>query len=316
MKALVTGGSGFIGSHIASLLLSHNHEVTVLDSSESSLPERAGGATLIRASVTNAKEVEEACKGCDWVFHEAAIVSVPESFKDPEKTHEVNVGGTINVLEACRKNDVERVVLASSAAVYGDAPGLPKKETDEPAPQSPYGDSKLQNELDARRYFEEHSLKTVSLRYFNVYGPGQKADSQYSGVISRFLHCALHGKRPMIYGDGSQTRDFVFAKDVAEANLLCAESRKAPGEVFNIAGGSAISLLELWGKIAAVSGCNLEPVFEEKREGDILHSLASIEKAASLLGYKPATSLKRGISETFNWMKAENGDTQKGQITF
>jgi nucleoside-diphosphate-sugar epimerase len=313
MKALVTGGSGFIGSHIASLLLSHNHEVTVLDSSESSLPERARGATLIRASITDAKKVEEACRGCDWVFHEAAIVSVPESFKDPAKTKEVNVGGTLNVLEACRKNDVGRMALASSAAIYGDAPGLPKKETDAPSPQSPYGESKLQNELDARRYFEEYSLKAVSLRYFNVYGPGQKAASQYSGVISRFLHCALHGERPTIYGDGTQTRDFVFAKDVAEANLLCAESEKAPGEVFNIAGGSAISLIELWDKIAAVSGCNLEPVFEEKREGDILHSLASIEKASTLLGYKPATSLNKGLSETLDWMKAENGEEEGGE---
>lgn len=307
MKALVTGGSGFIGSHIASLLLSHNHEVTILDSSESSLPDRARGATLVRASITDAKKVGEACRGCGWVFHEAAVVSVPESFKDPERTREVNVGGTLNVLEACRKNDVERVVLASSAAVYGDAPGLPKRETDTPFPQSPYGESKLQNEKDARRYFEEHSLKAVSLRYFNVYGPGQKATSQYSGVISRFLHCALHGKRPVIYGDGKQTRDFVFARDVAEANLLCAESEKAPGETFNIAGGSAISLLELWDKVSSVSGCSMEPVFEGRREGDILHSLASIEKASALLGYKPATSLKKGLSATFDWMKTENG---------
>ncbi len=307
MKALVTGGCGFIGSHIASLLLTHSHEVTILDSAKCALPERTEGATLIRASITDPKIVDDACKGCDCVFHEAALISVPESFKNPEATLKVNIEGTINVLEACRKHDVKRVVLASSAAIYGDAPGLPKKETDTPAPQSPYGESKLQNEIDAKKYFEQYSLPAVSLRYFNVYGPGQKPSSQYSGVISRFIHASLHNKRPTIYGDGTQTRDFVFAKDVAEANLLCAESKNAPGEIFNIAGGKEISLLRLWEEISSVSGCALKPEFKERRKGDIMHSLSSIEKAKSLLGYKPQTSLKKGLSSTLNWMKAENG---------
>jgi UDP-glucose 4-epimerase len=307
MKALVTGGCGFIGSHIASLLISHNHEVVILDNAKAPLPERAEGSTLIRASITDKGAVGEACRGCDFVFHEAALISVPESFKNPEKTSKVNVEGTRNVLEACRKCDIKRVVIASSAAIYGDAPGLPKKETDTPAPQSPYGESKLQNELDARRYFDEYSLGAVSLRYFNVYGPGQKPDSPYSGVISRFLHCALKNESPTIYGNGSQTRDFVFAKDVAEANLLCMESKNAPGETFNIAGGKQASLLELWDAISKISGCKSKPIFKGSRKGDILHSLASIEKAQSFLGYSPRVPLKEGLEKTLDWMKGTIG---------
>ncbi len=297
MKVLVTGGCGFIGSNLSIKLASLGYETHILDlATQPALP-LPKQAKIHKGSITDPKEVDSLVSGCAFVFHQAAQISVVDSIKNPKRTHEINVEGTRNVLESCRKHNVKRVVLASSAAVYGDAPGLPKKETDIPKPISPYGESKLQNESDARKYLEEYGLETICLRYFNVYGPGQKADSPYSGVISRFLDCAIHNKQPTIFGDGKQTRDFVFVEDVVNANVLATEAKRAAGEVFNIGTGKEVSLLELWKTIKTISGCKLEPKFEPKREGDIYRSVASIEKARDSLSYSPVFGIKKGLGK-------------------
>lgn len=302
MQCLVTGGAGFIGSNLAATLLSRGHPVRIMDTSKEPAVELGGDAVFHTCDICSREDVLSSVQGCDVVFHEAAMISVSESIRHPGTAHRINVEGTRNVLEACRKSGVKRVVLASSAAVYGNEPGLPKKETDLAKPASPYGESKLQNEKDALRYFEEHGLETVCLRYFNVYGPGQKPDSPYSGVISRFLHCAATGNRPTIHGDGKQTRDFVFVQDVVSANLLCMEKKEAAGRVFNIATGTEVSLLGLWEAVKKVSGASAEPVFAPEREGDIRRSVASIEMAREALGFEPAYSLEQGLEKTLAHM--------------
>lgn len=303
MRVLVTGGLGFIGSHLSSALLSAGHEVHMLDNSPFPPPERTKGAKFHRGSITNPKDADSAVSGCDFVFHEAAQISVADSIRNPKRTHEINVEGTQNVLEACRKHEVKRAVLASSAAVYGNAPGIPKKETETPDPISPYGESKLRNELDAKKYFKEYGLETVCLRYFNVYGPGQPPDS---GIIPRLISSALHNEPPRIFGDGKQTRDFVFVEDVVLANILAAETSGVGGEVFNIGSGAETSLLSLWKTISGISGCKLAPKFEPAREGDILRSVASIEKAKAKLVYSPKYKLKDGIRKTFEFYKKQS----------
>ena len=301
-KVLITGGSGFIGSNLSKELLSKGHEVHILDiSDKSSLT--LEGAILHRGSITHSDIVESAIEGCEVVFHEAALTSVSDSIENPEKFRKVNVWGTRNVLEVCRKHDVKKVVLASSAAVYGDESILPKTEESPTKPISPYAESKLQNEKDAKEYFKEYGLETVSLRYFNVYGPGQDPKSPYSGVISKFMDCTIEKKQPTIFGDGKQTRDFVFVEDVVNANLLAMEKKGIGGEAFNIAIGKETSVLELWNVIKELSGSAFEPSMSPKREGDILRSVASIEKAKKMLGYEPKYSIKEGLEKTMEWMK-------------
>lgn len=300
MKAIVTGGAGFIGSGIASKLLSQGHEVHIIDILQPPQWLIHKGALFHKADITDAGSLPPLFSGAQAVFHEAAQVSVPDSVRNPQKTHRINVEGTRNVLEACRKSGVEKAILASSAAVYGNTASLPKTETDQLSPASPYGESKMQNETDARDYSERHGINAVCLRYFNVYGPMQKGDS---GVIPRFMNLALAGKPPTIYGDGKQTRDFVFIDDVVEANLLCMEKSGLGGEVFNVGTGTETSLIGLWKTICSAMGKNISPIFEEEREGDISRSVACIEKARKHLGYEPAFSLEAGIKRTAEWMK-------------
>lgn len=307
MNVLITGGAGFIGSNLTHSFIRDGGEVTVLDDlyngTLQKIQKTIKKIKFVEGSVTNAGVVEKAVSGCEVVFHEAALISVPDSFKNPEKFREVNVQGTRNVLEACRKHDVEKVVLASSAAIYGDEPSIPKTEESPVLPQSPYAESKLQNEKDAKRYFEEYGLETVCLRYFNVYGPGQDPKSPYSGVISKFAECALENREPVIFGDGKQTRDFVFVRDVVNANILAMEKKGIGGEVFNVATGKETSLLELWGHLKEISGASAEPVFREKRDGDIYRSVAGIEKAGKVLGYEPQYSIRKGLDKTMEWVK-------------
>ncbi|HSB46968.1 MAG TPA: SDR family oxidoreductase [Candidatus Bilamarchaeum sp.] len=294
---LVTGGAGFIGSHIAELLLSAGHAVTILDNlssgRKSSIPH---GAKLVRGSVTDRKAVDKAMEGIDCVFHEAAIVSVAFSMKEPIKTMEVNAGGTGTVLESALSSGAKKVVIASSAAVYGDSPP-PLREDSPLRPISPYGESKLACERLAGSYSKEHGLKAVSLRYFNVYGPRQDPSSPYSGVIARFMDAARRGGRPTIFGDGTQTRDFIYVKDVARANLHAME-RGESGE-FNIGSGKPVSVLWLWGSIKGIARSGGEPEFAPAREGDIKHSLADISKAKKSLGFEPGYSLEAGLRETW-----------------
>ncbi len=306
MKILVTGGSGFIGSNLAKELLFRGDEVHVLDLSDK--PALGLGAALYhRGDVTHLDVVESSVSDCQIVFHEAALTSVPESFRNPEKFRKVNTEGTRNVLEACRKHDVKKIILASSAAVYGDTEKLPLDEGAELKPISPYAESKVQNEKDAKKYFEEYGLETVCLRYFNVYGPGQDPKSPYSGVISKFIDYAIGGKTPTIYGDGKQTRDFVFVKDVVNANILAMEKEGIGGEVFNVATGKETSLLGLWEEIQGISGFTAEPEFAPAREGDILRSVAGIEKAKKMLGYQPKYSIKEGLEKTMEWVSHSVG---------
>jgi UDP-glucose 4-epimerase len=298
-NCLVTGGAGFIGSHIAELLLSNDHSVTVLD-----LPggkKAPGGARFIRGDIADKKSVQEAISGADFVFHQAAIVSVAFSMKEPEKTRLVNVEGTKNVLECALRSGVKKVMLASSAAVYGDSPP-PLKETSLLRPLSPYGESKLECEKLAQS-FQNKGLRTVSLRYFNVYGPHQDPSSPYSGVIAKFIDLALMGKPPTIFGDGLQTRDFVYVKDVAKANLLAMEKADACGE-FNIASGKSVTVSGLYGQIKKLAKSKADPFFTPEREGDIRYSYADISKAGKTLGFRPEFSLEEGLKETMAWAKS------------
>jgi len=310
MTSLITGGAGFIGSNLAHALVDAGENIRILDDlsngSLTNLPQDNEKITFIEGSITDSRIIEDAIKGCKWIFHQAAEISVPDSILHPQKTHQTNVEGTLNVLEAARKHDVGRVVLASSAAVYGDNPALPKTEESSLDPQSPYAESKIQNEADAKRYFQEYGLETICLRYFNVYGPNQNPTSQYSGVISKFMECALKTTPPTVYGSGEQTRDFVFVDDVVSANILAANKKKAAGEIFNIATGTEISILDLWHEISRIANCDESISFAPRREGDILQSIASIEKAKHILGYSPQCSLTEGLKKTMEWMKHGN----------
>ena len=298
-ECLVTGGAGFIGSFMAEALLSEGHSVRILDDfstgSRKNLSSFASDIDLVEGSITDAALVKKMARGVDYVFHEAALVSVAESMRNPEKTMEVNVGGTKNVLDAAVSNNVKKVILASSAAVYGDA-APPLRESVRCAPLSPYGQSKLELERLASEYAKKHSLDSVSLRYFNVYGPRQPADSPYSGVIARFMDAMVKGKRPTICGDGLQTRDFIYVKDVAAANMLAMKAGGA-GEAYNIATGNAITLNKLASTISGLLGRDIKPDYAATRPGDIRHSFADISKAKKSLGFAPEYPLEAGLKE-------------------
>jgi UDP-glucose 4-epimerase len=309
MKYLITGGAGFIGSHLAEQL-STNHEVVILDDfssgSEQNLrwAEGKSNVSLVTGSVTDASLVRSCAEGCEGIFHQAAIASVPASVRDPVGTHEVNCTGTLQVLEAARKTGTKNVVMASSAAVYGDAPALPKTESMVPEPKSPYAIHKCTGEQYGQVYASLYGVKTVCLRYFNVYGPRQNPSSPYSGVISRFAADALQ-KRPLtIFGDGIQTRDFVFVADVVNANI-CAMESDAQG-VFNVGTGLQTDLLTLGEVILSCTGNDSAVIFGPAREGDILHSCADISKAESEFGFVPEYSLQKGLEKTLMWVKEDS----------
>ena len=300
-KVIVTGGAGFIGSHLAEELARRGYQVTILDDLSTGEMEnikellKKGSVQFIQDSITNFSLLKELFQGAIYVFHQAALPSVPRSVKDPLAANEVNITGTLNVLLAARDNKVRKVVYASSSSVYGDTPTLPKKEDMVPHPQSPYAVSKLAGEHYCRVFQEVYGLATACLRYFNVYGPRQNPDSQYAAVIPRFIRWASEGSPLIIFGDGEQTRDFTFIADAVEANILAAESN-ASG-VFNIGRGKSITINELAKLVIKLTGNNVEPVHQEPREGDIRHSLADISKARTL-GYEPRYNLEEGLEET------------------
>ncbi len=300
-KVIVTGGAGFIGSHLAEELARRGYQVTILDDLSTGEMEnikellKKGSVQFIQDSITNFSLLKELFQGAIYVFHQAALPSVPRSVKDPLAANEVNITGTLNVLLAARDNKVRKVVYASSSSVYGDTPTLPKKEDMVPHPQSPYAVSKLAGEHYCRVFQEVYGLATACLRYFNVYGPRQNPDSQYAAVIPRFIRWASEGSPLIIFGDGEQTRDFTFIADAVEANILAAEGN-ASG-VFNIGRGKSIAINELAQLVIKLTGNNVEPVHREPREGDIRHSLADISKARTL-GYEPRYNLEEGLEET------------------
>jgi len=300
-KVIVTGGAGFIGSHLAEELARRGYQVTILDDLSTGEMEnikellKKGSVQFIQDSITNFSLLKELFQGAIYVFHQAAFPSVPRSVKDPLAASEVNITGTLNVLLAARDNKVRKVVYASSSSVYGDTPTLPKKEDMVPHPQSPYAVSKLAGEHYCRVFQEVYGLATACLRYFNVYGPRQNPDSQYAAVIPRFIRWASEGSPLIIFGDGEQTRDFTFIADAVEADILAAESN-ASG-VFNIGRGKSITINELAKLVIKLTGNNVEPVHQEPREGDIRHSLADISKARTF-GYEPRYNLEEGLEET------------------
>ena len=298
MKYLVTGGAGFIGSHICEGLLVAGHEVRVLDNLSSGYEKNVAGLDVdfVKADVRDLEAVAAAAAGGDGIFHEAALVSVPESVEKPLENDAINVTGTLNVLLAAREGGVRRVLLASSAAVYGNNPQLPKREDMLPEPVSPYALGKIAGEYYLRVFAELYGVQTVALRYFNVFGPRQDPGSMYSGVISKFVEVVKSGGTPTVFGDGEQTRDFVYVKDVVAANLLAMTSeRVGRGEVFNVGTGRRTSLLELIETLAAIFGREVKPGFAAERAGDIRHSVSDISRARDLLGYQPEATLEEGL---------------------
>ena len=297
-KLAITGGAGFVGSNLAEALAKENQVVVIDDLSFGRAENLAGiNARFVRGSILDLDLLKTAFQEVDCVFHQAAIASVQRSVQDPVWTGKVGTEGTLNVLVAARDAGVRKVVFASSAAVYGDSTELPKREGMCPDPKSPYAVSKLAGEHHCKVFRELYGLETVSLRYFNVFGPRQDPSSEYSGVISRFISVMAKGESPVIFGDGEQTRDFVYVKDVVRANILA--SRSGSG-VFNIAGGRRTNLNQLTSMIGAILGCNVRPEHGNPRAGDIRDSLANISRSSEI-GYEPETSLEDGLAETIKW---------------
>ncbi len=300
-RALVTGGAGFIGSHIARTLRTLGAEVTVIDDLStghaSNLPADDPDLRLVEASILDRGALADAVRGCRYVFHEAAMVSVPQSVAEPETCLEINVVGVQRVLDAALAAGAERVVFASSAAVYGDDPTLPSTETDVMVSCSPYAASKATGELLLQTASRCHGLSTASLRYFNVFGPRQDPKSPYAAVISAFTDILMQGGQPRVFGDGTQTRDFVFVENVVRANLLAA-ARPEPlmGETMNIGTGVRTSLLDLLRVMGDVLEVDSTPQFEPPRAGDVPHSVANITRAGELLGYEPQATLEEGLA--------------------
>ncbi len=315
-KVVVTGGAGFIGSHLAEELGRRGYQIIILDdlstgkieniagliNSINPITPQTQGTEFIQGSITDLPLLQRLFQGVDYVFHQAAIPSVPRSVQNPQASHEANITGTLNVLLAARDNSVKKVIYASSSSVYGDTPTLPKKEDMTPNPQSPYAVTKLAGEYYCRVFQKVYALPTACLRYFNVYGPRQDPESQYAAVIPIFTKRLSEGKPPIIYGDGEQTRDFTFIKDVVGANILAAESEAAG--VFNIGRGERITINQLVELVIGLAGSNIGPIHEDSRTGDIKHSLADISKAKTF-GYEPKYGLEEGLRET---IRAMNGD--------
>jgi nucleoside-diphosphate-sugar epimerase len=307
MRVLVTGGAGFIGSHLVDALLARGDVVRVLDDfstgTRANLKQCAAHIELVEGDVRDPATMERVAQGCEAVLHEAAIVSVAESFMRPEDTHDVNVGGAANVLHAAREAGVRRVVIASSCAVYGDAHELPIGESAPPAPLSPYAESKLAAEDQCRAACAAKGLDTVSLRYFNVFGPRQDPSSEYSGVIARFMAAAIARRGCTVFGDGLQSRDFVFVGDVVRANLLALDAPVLRGTAINIGTGGRTTLLHIIAELGKLADREMRVTHAESRKGDIRHSQADITRARKLLGYEPAVAFGNGLAATFDWYR-------------
>jgi UDP-glucose 4-epimerase len=307
MKYIVTGGAGFIGSHIVEDLVQKQHEVVILDNLFSGKRENIApflshpNVIFVQGSITDLPLLSTIFTGADGIFHEAAIASVPRSIANPVAMNEANVSGTLNVLVAARDCGVKKVVFASSSSVYGNTPVLPKREDMTLNPLSPYAVSKLTGEHYLRVFHEVYGLKTVALRYFNVFGPRQDPRSQYAAVIPNFITRILNHESPVIYGDGEQTRDFSYVKDVVQANLKAMESN-ATG-VFNVAYCRRINLKELAAMIMEITGISVPLVYEPARPGDVRDSLADITRAQETFGYAPAYTVRSGLEETVAWFK-------------
>lgn len=309
MKCVVTGGAGFIGSNLAEELSNQGNSVIVIDDLSTgryeNIEEFKDKITFIEGSILDLDLLQKNFKNCDVVFHQAAIPSVTRSIINPKATSEVNIQGTLNVLLAARENRIRKVVYASSSSVYGDTEELPKKEIMNPKPKSPYALTKFVGEEYCKIFSRYYGLGAVCLRYFNVFGPRQNADSEYAAVIPKFIHLMSKGEKPTIFGDGTQTRDFTYVKDVVKANILAANSEIEDGTVINIACNKSISINELSNLINNVLGTRVEAKYASPRQGDIKDSLADISRANTLIGYRPDYNLQSGIKETIKWFKTK-----------
>ena len=307
MRYLVTGGAGFIGSNLVDELVKRGHEVVVLDDlstgSERNLDAAQGRIQFRIGSITDLPVLCECCKHADYVIHLAARASVPKSVADPIETNRVNIDGTLNVLVAARDAKVRRVVFAASSSAYGETPHLPKVETMEARPISPYGVTKLVGELYGEVFTRVYGLETVSIRYFNVFGPRQDPSSQYSGVLSRFMLAALEKQPPVIFGDGEQSRDFTYVDNVVDQTLRACEVPGASGRVFNGGTGARITLNQVIALLGKITGRKIEPRYEAPRAGDIRDSQADITMARNVLGYEPLVNFEDGLEKTWEWYR-------------
>jgi len=308
-RILVTGGAGFIGSNLARYLTETKNQVTILDDLSTGRIENIddlisnNSIEFVQGSITDLDLLQDTFHNIDYIFHEAALPSVPRSIKDPLTTNQVNINGTLNVLLAAKDNKVKKVVYASSSSVYGDTPTLPKLETMIPNPLSPYAITKLTAEYYCQIFTDVFHLPTISLRYFNVYGPRQDPSSQYAAVIPKFITNIMNNQSPVIYGDGEQTRDFTYIADVIQANVLAAESN-ATG-VFNAAGGRRITVNELADTIMNICGKHVTKTYQESRPGDIKHSLADSSKAYHSFGFTLQYDMEKGLKETIKWYQKQ-----------
>jgi len=304
LKVVITGGAGFIGSHLAQFWSEKNAEVFIIDNFRTGFKKNIVGlnVNLIEGSIEDKDLVFDVLEKADYVFNLAALVSVPESIEKPEECIKINVNGLLNLLEAGKKHKVKKLVHTSSAAVYGDDPELPKTTKLKPNPKSPYGITKLDGEYYCNLYKEEFGVNTTSLRYFNVYGERQDPKSQYAAAVPIFISKALKNEEITIFGDGSQTRDFVYVKDIVKANVMAAENLNIKG-VFNIANGSYITIKELAENIVKVTESNSSIINKPERAGDIKHSYASIEETTKEMGFKPDFNLEEGLKRTINYFK-------------
>ncbi|MDP2302758.1 MAG: SDR family oxidoreductase [Ignavibacteria bacterium] len=305
-KIVITGGAGFIGSHIAEYWSNQNEDVVVLDNLRSGYKKNINGLSnvnFVEGSITNKELVEEVVTNADYVFHLAAMISVPESVINPYECVEINIIGLLNILEAAKKHSVKKIIHSSSAAVYGDNPESPKHTNMKPEPKSPYGITKLDGEYYLQMYKENFGINTTSLRYFNVFGPRQDPKSQYAAAIPIFVASALKNDDIIIYGDGEQTRDFVYVKDVVQANILAATNDSLSG-VFNVGNGYSISINKLVEMVLSLTESTSKIIYKEERAGDIKHSLASIDDTKMNLKFSPQFDLLKGLEETINYFIA------------
>jgi len=312
-RYLVTGGAGFIGSNIAEQLLKDGHYVRVLDNFVSGKEEnlaftydlRATSYELIRGDIRDYNTCLRACDGIDYVLHQAALRSVPKSMDKPHEYNEVNIDGMVNVLKAALEKKVKRLVFASSSSIYGETDKFPEKENDLPNLISPYALTKLAGEYYCRVFSENYGLETVSLRYFNVFGPRQAVDDEYSVVIPKFITCMLRGENPPIHGDGKQSRDFTYIDNVVQANMLAATTKGIKCEVLNVALGSDNSVLELVDVLNRIMKKTIPPKFTPPRAGDVMRTCADISKISKVLKFKPRVGFEDGLKKTVEWFKAQ-----------
>lgn len=306
--AVVTGGAGFIGSHIAAALVASGAKVRIIDDLSTgyleNIAEIKGDVDFVQASLSSSQAVKRTLENAELVFHEAALPSVPRSVADPRKTHVACVDATFTLLETAREQKVRRLVYAASSSAYGDQPTLPKTEDMLPEPLSPYAAAKLIGEYYCQVFTRVYGLETLSLRYFNVFGPRQDPSSAYSGVISRFISALLSNERPVIYGDGEQSRDFTYIRNVVEANLKAAQTTRGVGKIINIANGERVTLNQLLNDLKDLTGkTSVKADYQDVRAGDVRHSLADISRAREYLAFEPTVGLRKGLELTIEWWK-------------